>query len=79
MTDFADRYVTIDDPIAAFDQVMEAVAVLLAAADEATAPNAAMPLDWSFDRLRYHFVETLEKYTDRPDPNLTPTTCDAGR
>jgi hypothetical protein len=38
-----------------------------------------MPLDWSFDRLRYHFVETLEKYTDRPDPNLTPTTCDAGR
>jgi hypothetical protein len=54
---------------------MEAVAVLLAAADEATAPNAAMPLDWSFDRLRYHFVETLEEYPTGP----TLTTCNAGR
>ncbi len=72
MTDFADRYVTIDDPIPAFDQVVEAVAALLAAADEASAPNAAMPLDWSFDRLRYHFVETLERYTAVADGGPEP-------
>lgn len=72
MTDFADRYVTIDDPIAAFDQVVEVVAVLLAAPDQAGAPIVAMPFDWSFDRLRYHFVETLERYgavaEGRPEP-----------
>jgi uncharacterized protein (TIGR03086 family) len=65
MSDFARQYVTIDDPIAAFDKVVDVVAGLLASADRADSqPDAAMiPLDWSFETLRYHFVETLEEYT----------------
>lgn len=64
MTDFESQYVTIDDPLTAFDLVVEDVAALLAVADQAHAPDkAALPLGWSFETLRYHFVETLEEYT----------------
>lgn len=77
--DFADRFVTIDAPLTAFDLVTAEVTTLLAVADNAG--GGAVPLDgWSAVRLRQHFVETLAEYTaavegapPRPPGSPVPT------
>ncbi|NUT37864.1 MAG: TIGR03086 family protein [Hamadaea sp.] len=62
MSDFAERYVTVDDPLRAYDDVVEAVRLLVeqTPADRfgATTPCS----DWSVRMILDHLVETLDSY-----------------
>jgi uncharacterized protein (TIGR03086 family) len=57
--DFADRYVTLPDPLAAFDEAYYEMTGLLFASMK----HPGTPLgSWSFDRLREHVVQLCDEY-----------------
>lgn len=62
MSDFADRYVTVDDPLRAFDDVVEAVRLLVekTPGDRLDAPTPCS--DWPVRVVLDHLVETLDTY-----------------
>lgn len=62
MSDFAERYVTLDDPLRAYDDVVEAVRLL---ADRTSPDQYAAPTpcaDWTVSDILNHLVETLDRY-----------------
>lgn len=63
MTDFVERYVTIDEPFVAYDLVVARLVALFTDADERAASLADASFgDWSLVTVRQHIVDTLEEY-----------------
>lgn len=77
MSTFADRYVTVADPLKIFDDVyIQVIAVVFASTvlKKITPP----PGDWTFERLQLHFVEILAEYGalaagEAPPSEVEPT------
>jgi len=59
VSDFADRYVTLPDPVDAFDEAYYDITGLMFAS--MNHPGAPMG-SWSFDRLREHIVQVCDEY-----------------
>jgi uncharacterized protein (TIGR03086 family) len=57
--DFADRYVTLPDPLDAYDEaIYEVTGLLFGAMNHPGAPTGS----WSFDDLRQHVVQLCDQY-----------------